>query len=245
MRALPGRRRLRRRLLVAGLLPLLLALAFSVKVATMVHADRSGRAAYGDGDFSAAHDRFAANRTLNELEPWLSPYDEGTARYRLGDFAGAARRLQEALGLAPIDQACRVLINLALAHEALGDSALADGAPAEGRVAWQAGVETLEAGLCLTHDPGTTIGSSSATQAGDALAIDTRLRDKLSDPEASDDEAAELPEQQQAAAELLAELNERAERRRQQAAQDQQDKDDQAVSPSSPADPEAPPAYQW
>ena len=48
------RRPWRRPLLLAGLLPLLLALAFAAKVAIMLHADRDGRAALQSADYGAA-----------------------------------------------------------------------------------------------------------------------------------------------------------------------------------------------
>ena len=144
----PTRRRWRRRLLLAGLLPLLLAVAFAGKVAVMLVADDAGRTSYAAGDFEEARASFATNALLNVLEPWVSPYDEGTARYRLDDFAGAVRLLAEALETVPPEEECRVRINLALAHESLGDAAVAGGDLETARGQWRAGATVLREGGC-------------------------------------------------------------------------------------------------
>ena len=219
------RRRLRRRLLLAGLVPLLAALAFSAKVGTMVWADREGRAAYGDGDFAAAQHQFESNGTLNLLEPWIAPYDEGTARYLLGDFAGAKGDLEEALGLAPSDEVCRVRINLSLTHEAIGDD-LAAVRPLKALKAYRDGADTLAGGDCVAGSVG--------------RAIDTRLQEKL----ARRPPTIDLTEPDEAA-QRLGELNARAERLSRQAEQRQQDKADDAAAPFGELKPGDVPIYEW
>ncbi len=45
----------------------------------MLHHDAEGRGALDDGAPARAVEAYAANRTLNVLEPWVAPYDEATA----------------------------------------------------------------------------------------------------------------------------------------------------------------------
>ncbi len=148
-----ARRRWRRRLLLLGLLPLLLALAFAAKVAVMLVHDDAGRTAYAAEGYADARGSFAANATLNHLEPWVSPYDEGTARYRLGDFAGAVGAFTTALATVPPEEECRVRINLGLAHESVGDAAVAGGDREAARRSWRAGARALADGGCLELTP--------------------------------------------------------------------------------------------
>jgi tetratricopeptide (TPR) repeat protein len=219
------RRRLRRRFLLAGLVPLAVALAFSAKVATMAWADHTGRDAYGEGNFAEAQDQFAANGTLNLFEPWISPYDDGTALYQLGDFTGAEDALEEALGLAPAGQVCRVRINLALTDEAIGDS-LAETRPFAALRAYKTGAGYLAGDGCL--------------EGSTAQGIDARLQEKLSRrgptiaPGPGSDDAARQ----------LGLLNERAERLSRRAEQRQRDQRDDEAAPFSDAQGGVP-VYTW
>ena len=204
----PTRRRWRRRLLVAGLLPLLLAVAFAAKVAVMLVADDAGRTSYAAGDFEEARGSFATNAVLNVLEPWVSPYDEGTARYRLDDFPGAVRLLSRALETVPPEEECRVRINLALAHESVGDTSVAGGDLETAREQWRAGATVLREGGCRPLAPGDDDADAdeaaddrdrvseadadrdlspaqaarSAARAREAERVASRLRDKLQQP---------------------------------------------------------------
>ncbi len=242
---LDTRRRTRRWLLLAGLPLALVALALQWKVAAMVGHDRDGRADYAAGSYADAQDAFASNQSLNVLQAWISPYDDGTARYRLADFAGAVRLLEDALGAAPSEHECRVRINLALAHEAVGDEAAAGEDPGTALAHWQDGVDVLEAGGCLVvrDKSGSGIGSASLAQAEDARAVHERLGDKLlpdRDP-AADDAAS------RARAKLLEERNEQAERDRRKVEQKKEDQADQAQPPpAGPAPDEGDrPTYHW
>ena len=86
-----------------SLLPLLAALR--------IHGQGHEHAAAGvgrvtsydiSGDFDQARHSFAANSTLNVLEAWVAPYDEGTARYRLRARPRApSPRSEDALQRAP------------------------------------------------------------------------------------------------------------------------------------------------
>jgi tetratricopeptide (TPR) repeat protein len=237
------RQRWRRRLLWLGLLPLLVALAFTGKVTSMLLLEWQGHSSYDGGEFGDARESFAANLTLNVLESWVAPYDEGTARYRLGDASGAVRSLEDALDQAPEEEQCRVRINLALAQEAVGDAALAGGRADVARSAWTTALATLAEGFCLvvagddqrarSADP----AAAAVDQAGAARVVDARLREKLATPE---DQATPTPPSS-TRDEQLERRNERGQEQRDRREQQQ---DQEPPSPSDSGE-EEPPTYYW
>ncbi len=200
------RERWRRRLLLAGLLPLLTALALAVEVGVVLHHDRQGRTAISDGDPGRAVTAFASNRTLNLIEPWVAPHDEGVARLLDDDPSGAVGALTDALALVPAAHECRVRTDLALAHAAAGDRAAAAAARpdldeagrerrrAAARASWSAGADAVAP--CL--DPEDTAPPRTADQAARAGEVDEALRERLAaDQRARDDAEGEDGEEQQ------------------------------------------------
>ena len=137
------RRRRRRALYLVGLLPSLLLLLLSGRILLALHDESAGLAAYDAGRFDEARRHFAANRVLNPIEPWIAPFDEGDARYRLADFAGAVAAFEAALQRVPDRYECLVRVNLALAHEAVGDKALKSGDRQAATDAWEEGKAAL------------------------------------------------------------------------------------------------------
>ena len=174
------RARVRLVLALAGLLPLLVALAFAGKVVLMLSHDRDGRGGFADGDYRAAVGEFSANDTLNWFEPWVSAFDEGAARHADGDLDGALERYAKALEDVPRREECTVRINAALAHESLGDQASDAGDADQARAQWQAGIDVLAEGGCPTDS------GRGQQQTDDAAAVDKRLRDKLQQDGKSD-----------------------------------------------------------
>lgn len=169
------RRRLRSILLLAGILPALLAFVVLMKVAVMMGHDRNGRGDFADGDLAAAADHFAANHSWNWFEPWVAPFDQGAARHAAGEYDDAIGHYEEALESVPRIEECRVRINIALAHEALGDEIVERGvAPEQAFEKFQDGIAVLTEGDC-PDDAGTE------TQAEDATSVVDRLRGKDSD----------------------------------------------------------------
>jgi hypothetical protein len=160
-------------LVLAGLLPTLVALLFAVKVVAMLSHDRDGRAQFDDDAYVAATDEFSANGSVNWFEPWIAAFDEGAARHADGDLEAAIDLYLTALDDVPGREECTVRINLALAHETLGDTALEEGDADEAAGWWQAGVDALADGGCPTDS------GRGREQTEDAAAVDQRLRDKL------------------------------------------------------------------
>lgn len=167
--------RLRGALVVAGILPSSLVLAFTAKVVLMVVHEQSGLDRFGAGEFGAAAEEFAANRSLNLFEPWIAPFDEGAALHADGELDAAVDRYHEALVVVPAEEECTVRINLALAHEALGDAARKQ-RPRVAHRHWRTGVLVLAEGGCPQRS------GRGEEQTADAGALDERLRAKLQPP---------------------------------------------------------------
>ena len=172
-----ARPRLRRVLLLSGIVPALLVVAFLVKVLLMLHDNAAGRDAFDRGDHDGAQASFAENRTLNLLEQWVAPFDEGTAHHAEAEYDAAIADYRAALEDVPLREECTVRINLALAHESVGD-ARAEQQDREGAVdAWQAGVDVLAEGGCPEES------GRGEEQTRDSQAVDERLRQKIEQQE--------------------------------------------------------------
>ncbi len=180
---------LRRTLLLAGILPALVVLAFGLKVAFMLQGNADGREGFELGDYDGAVEEFAGTRRLNWLEPWVAPFDEGTAHHAEGQYDAAILAYETALEDVPAREECTVRINLALVHEAVGDTALESGARDQAIESWQRGVDVLAAGGCPADS------GRGREQTEDAAEVDERLRAKIEEnqqpqqqPEEQEDE---------------------------------------------------------
>ncbi|GAA1532242.1 hypothetical protein [Nocardioides humi] len=185
------RRRLRLVLLLAGLLPALLLAAYALKVTLMLQGNASGRDAFDRGDYDAAAADFAGTRRLNWLEPWIAAFDEGTADHARERYDDAIASYEAALEDVPQRDECTVRINLALAHEAVGDAALASGATDAAVESFQAGIDVLAAGDCPTDS------GRGEEQSADAAAVDKRLREKLAENQQPEEPQPQPDEQPQ------------------------------------------------
>lgn len=233
------RRVWRTRLVVAGLVPLLLALALVVKVGLMVGYDRGGRAAYEDGSFREARSSFAANTALNWFEPWIASYDEGLARYRLEDYEDAVRLYRTALDSVPAAERCRVRVNLALALESRGDLASAEGRPDDARGQWRQALGVVEE--CL--DDG-AVRAAGDVEAG--RVVDARVREKLAeestDPPLEPEPPREKPTPPPPTPEQLEQLQKQNQKAQERRREDEERREDRE-RPEPPAG--EPPAYEW
>ena len=223
------RHRLRRVLMWLGLAPALVALALMLKVGSMLYLNHSGRDDLAAGRLEPAAAAFDQTQRFNLIEPWVAPYDLGTALYRQAEYAQARDRFEAALRTVPAAEECRVRINLALAQEALGDAALADGDPAAARKAWTEGLDTLQATGCAGPTP---TSDRERTAAG----VAERVRGKLSTTSAP---TQTTPAPAPVAADDLDRRNQRAQeqRHRKERRQDQAEQD--------PGRPGEAPDYQW
>lgn len=178
-----SRARLRKRLFLAGALPAVLVLAYLLKVTLMLSHNGDGRERFAQESYGAAADELEANRSLDLFEPWVTAFDEGTARHAAGELDTAIALYTEALDGVPAAQECAVRINLALAHEAAGGELMTQKRPDRdaAEAAWQAGVDALAAGGCPDDAPG------GAAQTADAKAVDDRLRKLLDQDKEKDD----------------------------------------------------------
>ncbi|VXA93826.1 hypothetical protein [Nocardioides sp. AX2bis] len=230
----------RRRLLLAGVLPALAAAAFSLEVVVVLHHDAEGRGALADGAPARAAEAYAANRTLNLLEPWVAPYDEATARFRAGDPVGAVRGYATALPLAPAEQECRVRTDLALAHAAAG-------APARGvRALGDCPVTDERAAEVLSALQDDLAAADEAAEADEQVPTDPPP-DEPSGPGDGQDRAGRG--EQAARQGELGERNDRGQERRQQAEDRADGTGIGAGRGQGRGDPGAgeagPPAYSW
>jgi len=228
---LTARARLRRRLLLVGLVPLLLVALVGLKVVLMLGHDRDGRAAYGRDDHGPAAEAFAGNSTLNVVETWVAPFDEGTSLLADGEYDDALRRLDAALDHAPAEQRCTVLVNVALAHEALGDAAEENDDAATARERWEAGRDALADGDCPTD------AGQGADQARQATAVDDRLADKLDvGQEQEQPQQQDQPQQPPPPSEEQKEKERKLDRRTEQGQQDRRDQQEYDEYDGSTAD---------
>ncbi len=255
------RPQLRRRLLLAGLVPLLLAVALATRVAFTYHHAGTGRDALRAGDADAARTAYAANATLNVLETWVAPYNEGVAGYAQGDPEDAARLFADALRLAPTDQQCRVRTNLALALEAVGDAAVRDEV-GEALRRWRGARASLDPCLeaPVADDAADAVRDAlSADDVAQLTALDQRIADKLAEQTTSPtpDAAEEQPVKGRDAdfsaltpaerRQVLAQRNElgrerrERERRFEEAARERREQRDRQDQPPSPDEP----VYNW
>lgn len=166
----------RRVLYLAGLLPLLLAFAFTVKVVTMRHHDGAGLDAWRAHNGATALEQYSANRSVNLLQRWLAPFDAGDAAFLVGAPGRARDLFTTALDSVPHRHECTVRINLSLADEAIGDAAAKQGSSEDAKHAWRAGIAALDEGDCPHH------AGLGQQQSRDAATARQRLEDKLRKP---------------------------------------------------------------
>jgi hypothetical protein len=141
----------RRLMLLRGIFPSVIALLVAAHLWLLVHGNDSARGAYDDKQYSDARAGFEGARDLGVLQPWVAPFDAGTAAYRDGDFRGAARLFQAALSDVPDEHACDVRVDLALSYEATADKAAKEESRAAAQIALREARTALGGGGCNTE----------------------------------------------------------------------------------------------
>ncbi|MGH3349090.1 MAG: hypothetical protein ACRDPS_00380 [Nocardioides sp.] len=189
-----AREQVRRVLLVAGIVPVLIGLAFLLKVMVMGHHDRGGREAWDERDAATAMEHYAANRDFNFLQPWIAHFDAGNAAYLLGENARAVAYFGEALERVPQEHECTVRINMSLTQEAIGDRARDAGDQAGAKAAYEEALATLKDGDCPTK------AGQGEEQSQQGESVQERLEDKLTPkqrpPQSNQEPPPEKPQSQ-------------------------------------------------
>jgi len=240
----PDHRRRRRRVLyLVGLLPSILLLLLSARIVLALQQESGGMEAYDAARFDEARRHFAANRVLDPLEPWVAPFDEGDARFRLADFPGAVAAFEAALERVPEDHECLVRVNLALAYEAVGDKALESGDRQQATDAWQTGRESL--GGCPRPAGAPPRPPEDEVTRVAAVRVDARLARKLGgDPEVTPPRPEKPPAEDQRTKEKERKLDERNKQALVDHVQHRNDFD--PPPPTQPPSPSpSPPVPQW
>ncbi|TQL67066.1 hypothetical protein FB381_0938 [Nocardioides albertanoniae] len=180
------REQLRRVLLLIGIVPVVIALAFLIKVVVMGHHDRGGLEAWDERDAASAMEHYDANRGLNVLQPWIAHFDAGNAAFLLGENARAIAYFGEALERAPKEHECTVRINMSLTQEAVGDRARDAGDQELAKSAYEEALATLKDGDCPTSS------GQGEEQSQQGKSAQERLEDKL-DPKQPPPQSNEKP----------------------------------------------------
>lgn len=167
------RSNLRLILMLAGILPALLVLAFALKVGLMLKDNAAGRDAFDSAKYDKAAAAFKDTRSLNWFETWIAAFDTGTGLHAGENYDAAIKAYEAALKDVPSREECTVRINLALAHESIGDGLLEDGAREDALAEFDAGIKALAEGECPTDS------GRGEDQTEDAAAVDERLRNKV------------------------------------------------------------------
>lgn len=115
------RRQRRRRLLWASAPVVLVMALVAAKAISMPLINDGGIDAFDRGDSASAIDRFDALAAGNVVQRHIAPFNLGDAQFVARDFDGARAQFERALDLASADDRCRVLVNLVMTVEALGD----------------------------------------------------------------------------------------------------------------------------
>jgi tetratricopeptide (TPR) repeat protein len=165
---------LRHVLLLAGLVPLVLALALTVLVARMALLQHRADTAYAEQRYADAAGSYRGAGRFTPFENWVAAFDAGAARHAGGDYAKAVEDYRSALALGvPHRDECTVRINLSLADEAIGDAAAKAKKYDDADQAYLAGIAALEDGGCPSDS------GRGAQQSKDARTVDQRLHRKL------------------------------------------------------------------
>lgn len=144
----------------------------ALKAISMPLINDRGIDAFDRGDSASAGDRFDDLAVGNVVQRHIAPFNLGDARFLARDLEGARAEFERALDLAPADARCRVLFNLVMTVEALGDDRAESDDPDGARALYTEALGMIEESAC-------PIGASdgSGERLGEAR---ERLEDKSS-----------------------------------------------------------------
>ncbi len=122
-----ARRRARIILLLTSIPFAIAALLLVVKLLGLSPAAQRVIDSYEFGAYGQSVTQAEQLLTTNWFQPWIAPFDRGTAYAAGGLYNDAIDDLEQALELAPADARCDVAVNLSLSWELLGDSYVQQG----------------------------------------------------------------------------------------------------------------------
>lgn len=122
-----ARRRLRRILLLSSIPFAIAILLLVIKLLGLSPAAQRVIDSYEFGAFDQSVTQAEPLFETNWFQPWIAPFDRGTAYAAGGLYNDAIDDLERALELAPADARCDVAVNLSLSWELLGDSYVEQG----------------------------------------------------------------------------------------------------------------------
>ena len=112
---------MRRRLLLASAVPVLLAVALAVKLLSVGYLGGQAAGAFGSGDQASAASAASGLGIANFVERHKAPFAAGDALVLSGDYAGARTLFEASLADATPADECKVRVNLVLSIERLAD----------------------------------------------------------------------------------------------------------------------------
>lgn len=125
--------------------------------------NQTGLDNYASGYWATAANYFAQNKPLNFFQPWLTPFNAGSAHAQDRNWVAAEAELRAALQARPGQARCMISLNLAWTLEARGDEEAAGGNEASARVSWRAALLVLDESGCATN-PAPQPGQESETR---------------------------------------------------------------------------------
>lgn len=225
------RRRRVRRWITIGTLPLTLAaLVLAGKLLSMYGFAHQAISTYVVGDYAGSTSAASWQEPLNWFEPFLAPYNVGTALAGAEELDEARAELEQARPLAVGLEVCAVHVNLAIVIERQGDAARTEG---DGETAAQLYGEAL---LVTAQTPEECRSDEADQQSpdpdrsmSDTLEdLEDRLQEKQqqSEPQEPDDsETEQEPQQPQPDQDKLDRLQEKLEKGAEERQQQQGDED--------------------
>ena len=220
---------LRRRLLLASAVPVLLAVALAVKLLSVGYLGGQAAGAFGRGDRASVASAASGLGIANFVERHKAPFAAGDALVLSGDYAGARTLFEASLADATPADECKVRVNLVLSIERLADrTAEAAAGPAdagtEAAKLYNDGLAVVKEAPpgCFSPD-GNQGNATGADGEGDRLReAEERLQakaDKLGSPAAepgdgADEQPQPDPEPQQSQLDKLGESAKSAQRER-------------------------------
>lgn len=221
-------RHLRRRLLLASAVPVLLAAALAVKLLSVGYLGGQAAGAFGSGDQASVASAASGLGIANFVERHKAPFAAGDALVLSGDYAGARTLFEASLADATPADECKVRVNLVLSIERLADRTAETAGPADGGTEaaklYDDGLAVVKAAPpgCFSPD-GSQGNATGADGEGDRLReAEERLQakaDKLGSPAAepgdgADEQPQPDPEPQQSQLDKLGESAKSAQRER-------------------------------